>query len=78
MKWPIPIQTPQTKKRTRGVTSLERSVAKQFATVGLNQVLGCTNLTLGPTGSHINNQVQGAWWNNSNPPISSTMLYAKT
>jgi hypothetical protein len=25
---------------------------------GLNQVLGCTNLTLAPTGSHFNTQVQ--------------------
>jgi hypothetical protein len=33
-------------------------VAKQFATWGLNQVLGCTNLTLAPTGSQINKQVQ--------------------
>ena len=47
-----------TKVRTRGVTALERSVAKQIATGGLNQVLGCTNLTLAPTGSHINKQVQ--------------------
>ena len=44
-------------KRTRGVTALERSVAKQFATGGLNQVLGCTNLTLAPTGSHINRTI---------------------
>ena len=29
-----------TKVRTRGVTALERSVAKQIATGGLNQVLG--------------------------------------
>jgi hypothetical protein len=29
---------------SRGITALERSVAKQFATRGLNQVLGCTNL----------------------------------
>ncbi len=47
-----------TKVRTRGVTALERSVAKQIATGGLNQVLGCTNLTLAPTGSHINKQAQ--------------------
>jgi hypothetical protein len=47
-----------TKVRTRGVTALERSVAKQFATVDLNQVLECTNLTLAPTGSHINKQVK--------------------
>jgi hypothetical protein len=46
-----------TKVRTRGITALERSVAKQFATGGLNQVLGCTKLTLAPTGSHINKQV---------------------
>jgi hypothetical protein len=39
-----------TKMRTRGVTALEWSVAKQ--------VLGCTNLTLAPTGSHIKKQVQ--------------------
>jgi hypothetical protein len=32
-------------------------VAKQFTTGGLNQVLGF-NLTLAPTGSHINKQVQ--------------------
>jgi hypothetical protein len=44
--------------RTCGVTALERSVAKQFATEGLNQVLGRTNLTLAPTGSHINKQAQ--------------------
>ncbi len=47
-----------TKLRTRGVTALERSVAKQFATGGLNQVRGCTNLSLAPTGSHINKQLQ--------------------
>jgi hypothetical protein len=47
-----------TKKRTLGVTALEQSVAKQIATGGLNQVLGCTNLTLAPTCSHINKQVQ--------------------
>jgi hypothetical protein len=47
-----------TKKRTLGVTALERSVAKQFATGGLNQVLGCTNLTLAPTGSRMNKQAQ--------------------
>jgi hypothetical protein len=46
------------KKRTLRVTTLERSVAKQFATGGLNQVLGCTKLTLAPTGSHINKQLQ--------------------
>jgi hypothetical protein len=40
--------------RTRELTALERSVAKQFATGDLNQVLGCTNLTLAPTGSHMN------------------------
>jgi hypothetical protein len=34
-----------TKLRTRGVIALERSMAKQFTTGGLNQVLGCTNLT---------------------------------
>jgi predicted solute-binding protein len=39
------------KTRTIGVTTLEWSVAKQFATGG-------TNLTLAPTGSHINKQVQ--------------------
>jgi hypothetical protein len=44
--------------RTRGFTALERSVANQIATEGLNQVLGCTNLTLAPTGSHMNKQVQ--------------------
>ena len=47
-----------TKKRTFGDTALERSVAKQIATGGLNQVLGCTNLTLAPTGSRITKQVQ--------------------
>ncbi len=47
-----------TKKRTLGVTALERSVAKQFATGGLNQVLGCTNLTLAPTGSFMKKQAQ--------------------
>jgi hypothetical protein len=47
-----------TKKRTLGVTALERSVAKQCATGGLNQVLGCTNLTLAPTGSRMNKQAQ--------------------
>ncbi len=46
-----------TKKRTLGVTALEQSVAKQFATGGLNQVLGCTSLTLAPKGSHINKQL---------------------
>jgi hypothetical protein len=40
------------------VTALERSVTKQFAAGGLNQVLGCTNLTLAPTGSHTNKQVK--------------------
>jgi hypothetical protein len=45
-------------KRTLGVTALERSVAKQFATWGLNQVLGCTNLTLARTGSCMNKQAQ--------------------
>jgi hypothetical protein len=38
-------KTPQTKKRTLGITALERSVEKHFATGGLNQVLGCTNIT---------------------------------
>jgi hypothetical protein len=33
-------------------------VAKQFATGDLNQVLGCTNLTLAPTGFHINKKLQ--------------------
>jgi hypothetical protein len=47
-----------TKVRTRGVTEFERSVAKQFATGGLNQVSGCTNPTLAPTGSHMNKQIQ--------------------
>jgi hypothetical protein len=47
-----------TKVRTRGVSALERTVAKQIATGGLNQVLGCTNLTLAPTDSHINKQAQ--------------------
>jgi hypothetical protein len=49
-------QTPQTINKTENprVTTLERSVAKQFATGGLDQVLGCRNLTLAPTGSHIN------------------------
>jgi hypothetical protein len=47
-----------TKKRILGVTALERSVAKQFATGGLYQVLGCTNLTLAPTGSLMNKQAQ--------------------
>jgi hypothetical protein len=47
-----------TKKRTLGVTALERSVAKQFVTGGLNQVLGCTNLTLATTGSRMNKQAQ--------------------
>ncbi len=47
-----------TKVRTRGVTALELSETKQFATVGLNQVLGCTFFTLSPTGSHINKQAQ--------------------
>ncbi len=47
-----------TKVGTRGVTALERSVAKQIATGGLNQVLGCTNLTLAPTGSRMNKQAQ--------------------
>jgi hypothetical protein len=49
------------KKRTLGVTALERSVAKQFATGGLNQVLGCTNLTLAPTGSLMNNKHNLSW-----------------
>jgi hypothetical protein len=40
-----------TKKRTLGVPALERSVAKQFGTGGLNQVVGCTNITLARTGS---------------------------
>jgi hypothetical protein len=44
--------------RTRWVTALGRSVAKQFATGGLIQVLGCTNLTLAPIGSQINKQAQ--------------------
>jgi hypothetical protein len=52
-------------------------MAKQFATSGLNQVLGYTNLTLAPTGSHIKRQVQVVLVNNSNLPISSTMLHAK-
>jgi hypothetical protein len=47
-----------TNVRTRGVTALDRWVAKQFATGGLNQVLGCTNLALATTGSNINKQVQ--------------------
>jgi hypothetical protein len=47
-----------TKKRTLGVNALERSVAKQFGTSGLNQVLRCTNLTLAPTDSHMNIQAQ--------------------
>jgi hypothetical protein len=47
-----------TNMRARGVTALQRAMAKQFATGGLNQVLGCTNLTLAPTGSHMNKQVQ--------------------
>jgi hypothetical protein len=52
-------KTPQTiNERTLGVTALERSVAKKFDTDGLNQVLGCTNLTLASTGSHMNEQVQ--------------------
>jgi hypothetical protein len=46
------------KLRTRGVSTLEGSVAKQFASGGLNQVLGCTNLTLAPTGSQMNKQAQ--------------------
>jgi hypothetical protein len=49
-----------TQVRTRGATALERSVAKQFATGGLNQVLGCTNLTLAPTGYDMNKQVHVA------------------
>jgi hypothetical protein len=44
--------------RIRGVSALERSAAKQFATGGSNQVLGCTNVTLVPTGSHINKKAQ--------------------
>jgi hypothetical protein len=47
-----------TKKRTLRVTAMERSVAKQFATGDLNQVLECTNLTLAPTGSRMNKQAQ--------------------
>jgi hypothetical protein len=47
-----------TKVRTRGVTALEWSVAKQISTGGLNQVLGWTNLTLARTGSPMNKQVQ--------------------
>jgi hypothetical protein len=37
---------------------LEWPMAKQFASVGLNLVLWCINLTLVPTGSHMNKQVQ--------------------
>jgi hypothetical protein len=37
--------------RTIGVTALERLVANHFSIGGLNQVIGCTNLTLAPTGS---------------------------
>jgi hypothetical protein len=47
-----------TKKDNPKVTAFKLSVAKQFATRGLIQVLGCTNLTRSPTGSHMNKQVQ--------------------
>ena len=61
-----------TKVRTGGFTALERSMAKQFATGGFNQVLECTNLTLAQTNKH-----KLSWWNNSNPHFSLTMLHAK-
>jgi hypothetical protein len=37
---------------------LEWSVEKQFTTGGFNQGLWCINLTLAPTGSRMNKQVQ--------------------
>jgi hypothetical protein len=44
--------------RTRGVTTLEWSVGKQFATGALNKAPGYTSFTLDPTCSHRNKKVQ--------------------
>jgi hypothetical protein len=53
-------QTPQTinEKENPWGYHLGTVIGKTICHWWLNQVLGCTNLTLAPTGSHINKQVQ--------------------
>jgi hypothetical protein len=60
IKWTISKQTPQTinnKWEPEGYR-IGTVSGKTICHRDLNHVLGCTNITLAPTGSHINKQAQ--------------------
>lgn len=64
--------------RTRGIIALEWPLVKYVATKDLNHVLGCTSLTVSPSGSQMNKKLRVSLLNKLQPAHVWTMFHAKS